>query len=61
MERGPEIGHHVLIDAIEQLTGSTREQNECSVTWTINSLHGRIETMGRAGSEEYGIETFHVR
>jgi hypothetical protein len=44
-----------LIDTIERLTGNTREQNECSLTWTINSLRERIESMGRALNEEYGI------
>jgi hypothetical protein len=44
-----------LIDAIERLSGGTREQNECSLTWTINSLRERIENMGRAVSTEYGV------
>jgi hypothetical protein len=44
-----------LIDAIERLSGGTREQNGCSLTWTINSLRERIENMGRAVSTEYGI------
>jgi hypothetical protein len=43
-----------LIDAIERLSGDTREQNECSLTWTINSLRERIESMGRANTERIG-------
>ena len=41
-----------LIDAIERLSGDAREQNECSLTWTINSLHKKIEGMGSANSTE---------
>ena len=35
-----------------RLSGDTRKQNECSLTWTINSLRERIESMGRANSTE---------
>jgi hypothetical protein len=35
-----------LTDAIERLSGNTRDQNECNLTWTINSLRERIESMG---------------
>jgi hypothetical protein len=44
-----------LTDAIERLSGGTREPNGCSLTWTINSLRERIENMGRAVSTEYGV------
>src|SRR5215472_79353 len=35
-----------LIDAIERLSGDVRERNECTLTWTINSLRERIESIG---------------
>jgi len=39
-----------LIDAIERLSGDVREQNECTLTWTINSLRERTESMGGPNS-----------
>jgi hypothetical protein len=44
-----------LTDAIERLSGDTREQNDCSLTWTINLLRERIESMGGANRTEGGI------
>ena len=46
-----------LTDAIERLSGDTREQNECSLTWTINSLRQRIESMGGANRTEGSISS----
>jgi len=45
-----------LIDAIERLSGDVREQNECTLTWTINSLRERIErSMGGPNRTQSGI------
>jgi hypothetical protein len=44
-----------LTDAIERLSGNTRDQNECNLTWTINSLRERIESMGGPNSTQSGI------
>ena len=44
-----------LIDAIERLSGDVREQNECTLTWTINSLRERIESIGGPNSTQSGI------
>ena len=44
-----------LIDAIEKLSGEVREQNECTLTWTINSLRERIESIGGPNSTQSGI------
>jgi hypothetical protein len=44
-----------LTDAIERLSGNTRDQNECNLTWTINSLRERIESMGGPNSTQGGI------
>jgi len=44
-----------LIDAIERLSGDVREQNECTLTWTINSLRERIESIGGPNSAHSGI------
>jgi len=44
-----------LIDAIERLSGDVREQNECTFTWTINSLREKIESMGGPNSTQSGI------
>ena len=44
-----------LIDAIERLSGDVREQNECILTWTINSLRERIESIGGPNSKQSSI------
>jgi hypothetical protein len=44
-----------LIDTIERLSGDVREQNECTLAWTINSLRERIESMGGPNSTQSGI------
>ena len=44
-----------LIDAIERLSGDVREQNECTLTWTINSLRERIESIGGPNSTQSGV------
>jgi hypothetical protein len=44
-----------LTDAIERLSGNTRDQNECNLTWTINSLRERIESMEGPNSTQGGI------
>ena len=44
-----------LTDAIERLSGNTRDQNECNLTWTINLLRERIENMGGPNSTQSGI------
>ena len=44
-----------LIDAIERMSGDVREQNECTLTLTINSLRERIESVGGSNGTRSGI------